>query len=53
MINDRLLVQAIKLGEALADECARVNWRKLEEHDEKVAEGGCRAVRRDARQSQG
>lgn len=36
MINDSLLVEALKYGRDLADECARVNWKKLEEVEEKV-----------------
>lgn len=36
MINDGLIGEAINFGKDLADECARVNWKKLEETDEKV-----------------
>ena len=36
MINDGLIGIAMNFGKDLADEGARVNWRKLEEIDEKV-----------------
>lgn len=37
MINDGLTGIAIKFGKELADEGARVNWKKLQEIDQKVA----------------
>lgn len=37
MINDSLIGIAIKYGKDLADECAHVNWKNLEEADQKVA----------------
>jgi hypothetical protein len=38
MINDSLIDIAIKHGNALADECCSLNWKKLEEADAKLAE---------------
>jgi UDP-glucose 6-dehydrogenase len=36
-MSDRLLFEAIKYGEAVADLCVRVNWGQIEAFDERLA----------------